>query len=122
MTTQLSRRTFVAFAAIVSIVTTEACRQDSATASAAESNAAAMSVGPENIAVVKAEEIKSGPALSGSLSAETQATVRSEVTGAVLQTFVEAGTAVLSGQELARIGDSGIRDTYLSAKSGVTTA
>jgi membrane fusion protein, multidrug efflux system len=81
-----------------------------------------MTVGPENIAIVKADEITTGPALSGSLSAETQATVRAEVSGAVLQTYVEAGSPVRAGQELARIDDSGIRDAYLSAKSAVTTA
>jgi membrane fusion protein, multidrug efflux system len=113
----------VTLAAAAFLLSTQACKQqDAATAAAAESNGSAMSVGPENIAVVKAEEIKSGPALSGSLSAETQATVRAEVSGAVLQTFVEAGAPVRAGQELARIDDSGIRDTYLSAKSGVTTA
>jgi membrane fusion protein, multidrug efflux system len=124
MTTQSSRSarllTAVSLAALLS---TQACKQnDTATASAAESNSTAMTVGPENIAVVKAEEIKTGPALSGSLSAETQATVRAEVSGAVLQTLVESGSPVRAGQELARIDDSGIRDAYLSAKSSVTTA
>ena len=110
-------------AAVIALLSVEACKQnDAANASALESNTPAMTVGPENIAVVKAEEIKSGPALSGSLSPETQATVRSEVSGAVLQTFVEVGSSVRQGQELARIDDSGIRDAYLSAKSAVTTA
>jgi RND family efflux transporter MFP subunit len=109
--------------AAVALLSVQACKQnDAANAAAAESNATAMAVGPENIAVVKAEDITSGPALSGSLSPETQATVRSEVSGAVLQTFVEAGSPVHQGQELARIDDSGIRDSYLSAKSAVTTA
>jgi membrane fusion protein, multidrug efflux system len=113
----------ITLAAVAALLSVQACKQnDAANAAAAESNAAAMTVGPENIAVVKAEEIKSGPALSGSLSPEAQATVRSEVSGAVLQTFVEAGSPVRQGQELARIDDSGIRDAYLSAKSAVTTA
>ncbi len=113
----------VTLVAVATLLSVQACKQnDSANAAAAESKAAVMTVGPENIAVVKAEEIKSGPALSGSLSPETQATVRSEVSGAVLQTYVESGTPVRQGQELARIDDSGIRDTYLSAKSAVTTA
>lgn len=124
MTTSPTRNTSRAIAlAAVALLSVQACKQnDAANAAAAESNATAMAVGPENIAVVKAEEITSGPALSGSLSPETQATVRSEVSGAVLQTFVEAGSPVHQGQELARIDDSGIRDSYLSAKSAVTTA
>ena len=106
------------------LVFVQACKKDD-TASAAETSAAAndvMSVGPEAIAVVRAEEIRSGPALSGQLSAENQVTVRSEVSGAVLQTLVDVGAAVREGQELARLDDSGIRDSYISARSGVTTA
>lgn len=124
MTTQSSPRSWAfTLATVTVLLAAGACKQnDATTASAAEANASAMTVGPENIAIVKAEEIRSGPALSGSLSAETQATVRSEVSGAVLQTFVEAGSPVRAGQELARIDDSGIRDTYLSTKSGVTIA
>ena len=116
-----SRAFTIAVAAV--LLSIQACKQnDAASAAAAEAKSTAMSVGPENIAVVKAEEIRSGPALSGALSAETQATVRSEISGAVLQTLVEVGSPVHQGQELARLDDSGIRDAYLSAKSGVTTA
>jgi len=112
-----------ASAAVAVLLSVQGCKQnDAANADAAESNASTMNVGPENIAIVKAQEIKSGPALSGSLSAETQATVRSEVSGAVLETLVEAGSPVSRGQALARIDDAGIRDVYLSAKSAVTTA
>ena len=106
------------------LLTLQGCKKDD-TASAAETSAAAndvMSVGTEAIAVVRAEEIRSGPALSGSLSAENQVTVRSEVSGAVLQTLADVGASVREGQDLARLDDSGIRDSYLSAKSGVTTA
>jgi RND family efflux transporter MFP subunit len=44
------------------------------------------------------------------------------VSGAVLQTLVDVGGPVREGQELARLDDSGIRDQYISARSGVTTA
>ena len=122
MTTSSLRSTRVAaLLATALLLSIQACKQDSA-ANAATADANVMTVGPENIAVVKAQEIRTGPALSGSLSPETQSTVRSEVSGAILQTYVEAGTPVRQGQELARIDDSGIRDAYLSAKSGVTTA
>src|SRR4051794_38808537 len=84
------------------LVSTQACKQDEAVADAAETASASsdMLVGPEAIAVVKAEEIRSGPALSGQLSAETQSTVRAEVSGAVLQTYVEVGSPVHQGQDL----------------------
>jgi RND family efflux transporter MFP subunit len=107
--------------AVGSLLFIQACKKDD-TASAAETATAEQLVSPENIAVVKAEEIRVGPSLSGSLSAETQSTVRAEVSGAVLQTLVEVGGAVRQGQDLARIDDAGIRDAYQSARSGVTTA
>lgn len=114
---------FVTLLVAATLFSAQACQpNDAAEADAAETAASDMSVGPENIAVVKAEEIRSGPALSGSLSAETQSTVRAEVSGAVLQTYVDVGSTVRQGQELARIDDSGIRDLYISARSGVTTA
>jgi RND family efflux transporter MFP subunit len=108
--------------AAVLLSSVQACKQNDAASAAETADASDMSVGPENIAVVRAEEIRTGPSLSGALSAETQSTVRAEVSGAVLQTLVEVGAAVRQGQDLARIDDSGIRDSYISARSGVTTA
>ena len=58
-------------------------------------------VGPENIAVVKTQEIRSGPAISGTLQPEEQATVRAEVGGAVLRTNAEQGQRVAKGAVLA---------------------
>jgi RND family efflux transporter MFP subunit len=109
-----------ALLAAISLLCAAGCRKQGG--DAAGTTAAVMTVGPENIAIVKAEEIQSGPTLSGSLSAETQATVRSEVSGAVLETYADAGTTVSKGQRLARIDDSGIRDQFISARSAVTTA
>ncbi len=81
-----------------------------------------MVVGPENIAIVKAEEIRSGPAISGNLEPEAQAAVRAEVGGAVLQTFAEQGDRVNAGQVLAKIDDAAMRESELAARSAVTTA
>ena len=82
----------------------------------------AMLVGPENVAVVKAQQIRSGPAISGTLEPEEQATVRAEVAGTVLQTLAEQGQRVAQGQTLARIDDSALREAELSARAAVTTA
>src|SRR4051794_21452507 len=79
----------------------------------------AMIVGPENVAVVKAEQIRSGPAISGNLEAEANATVRAEIGGAVLQTMVEAGDRVTAGQALARIDDATLHAAELAARSQV---
>jgi RND family efflux transporter MFP subunit len=81
-----------------------------------------MLVGPENIAVVKGEQLRSGPALSGTLQPEEQANVRAEVGGTVLQTYAEAGQHVSRGQTLARIDDATLREAELSAQAATTTA
>ena len=123
MTPTLRKHTYAVLTAAL-LISAQACKKDD-TASAAETSATAddvMSVGPEAISVVRAQEIRTGPALSGQLSAENQVTVRSEVSGAVLQTFVDVGATVREGQDLARLDDSGIRDMFISARSGVTTA
>ena len=90
--------------------------------SKAATTPAAMLVGPENIAIVKAEQIRSGPAISGTLEPEQQANVRAEVGGTVLQTYAEQGQRVNRGQVLARIDDAALRETDLSARAAVTTA
>jgi RND family efflux transporter MFP subunit len=90
--------------------------------SKAASGPSAMLVGPENISIVKAQEIRSGPAVSGNITPEEQASVRAEVAGAVLQTTAEQGQAVSKGQVLARIDDAALRETELAARSAVTTA
>jgi RND family efflux transporter MFP subunit len=82
----------------------------------------AMLVGPENIAVVKGEQLRSGPAISGTLQPEEQANVRAEVGGTVLQTYAEAGQHVSRGQTLARIDDATLREAELSAQAAATTA
>jgi membrane fusion protein, multidrug efflux system len=97
-------------------------REDSADGATAEVPVATMNVGPENIAVVQREMVSSGPAISGSLSAEREATVRAEVGGPVLATLVDQGSRVSRGTLLARIDDRTMRDAFLSARGGMTTA
>ena len=91
-------------------------------ASAATAKVETMLVGPENVTVVKAEQIRTGPAISGSLMPERQATIRAEMSGAVLRTYAEAGQPVRAGQALAQIDASVVRDQALTARSVVTTA
>jgi RND family efflux transporter MFP subunit len=79
-------------------------------------------VGPESIVVVDSVDLASGPSLSGTLEPERVSAIRAEVGGTVLQTMAEVGQSVTRGTQLARIDDSAIRDSYLSARSGVTTA
>jgi RND family efflux transporter MFP subunit len=88
----------------------------------ASGTVAPMIVGPENIAVVRTSQIRTGPAVSGTLEPEEQAMVRAEIGGAVLQTFAEQGQRVSKGQELARIDDATLRQAVLSAQAAATTA
>ena len=103
------------------LLSASACKKTD-DASAATAKPETMLVGPENVTVVKAEQIRTGPAISGSLMPEHQATIRAEMSGAVLQTYAEAGQPVRKGQALAQIDASVVRDQALSARSAVTTA
>lgn len=98
-----------------------ACKKKDGNAEAAET-AKAVVIGPQEIAVITQKRIETGPSMSGSLAPDKEATIRAEVSGAVLQTYVDQGTRVSAGTVLARLDDTAIRDAYLSARSGVTSA
>ena len=108
----------IALAAVLATAT--GCKKNDA--DAAPTKTETMLVGPENIAIVRAEQIRSGPAVSGSLMPLRSATLRAEMSGAVLRTYAEAGQAVRAGQQLAQIDDAVLRDQTLSARSLVATA
>jgi len=73
-------------------LTISACRDGDA-ASDTSAAIAPVLVGPENIVVIKAQELRTGPTLSGTIRAEREATMRAEVTGSVMQTYVEPASA-----------------------------
>jgi RND family efflux transporter MFP subunit len=98
-----------------------ACKRGDADARA-ESAPKPLVVGTENVAVVRPDRIETGPAISGSLQAEQEATLRAQVAGAIVETYAEQGQRVAAGQLLAKIDDTAIRDAYLSARSAVTSA
>jgi RND family efflux transporter MFP subunit len=115
-----TRTAFGALALLFVMTTVMACKRDEASAAPAGSNAVV--VGPENIAIVRLQDVRTGPSLSGSLQPEQEATVRAELPAAVVQTFADVGQRVPQGALLARLDDRAIRDTYLSAQTAVTTA
>lgn len=90
--------------------------------SATPSTLAGVAVGAENIAIVTQGDLASGPAISGALGPEREATVRAQVSGAVMKVNVDQGTRVAAGASLAQIDDRTLRDAFLSARSGFTTA
>lgn len=81
-----------------------------------------VTVGPENLVVVRAQPLTAGPAFSGTLRHEREASVRAQMAGSVLQTYVDQGQSVAAGTVLARIEAGGSDDAYLSARSAVTAA
>ena len=98
-----------------------ACKNGDASADTASIDNAVL-VGPENIVVIRAEEIRTGPTLSGAIEAERVATLRAEVPAAVMETYAEPGQRVGGGAVLARLDDTAIRDQALSTKAAVATA
>jgi len=89
---------------------------------AASTAASAVTVGPDNLVVVTLQPLTSGPAFSGTLKHEREASVRAQLAGSVLQAYVDQGQTVAAGTILARIEAGGMDDTYLSARSSVTAA
>lgn len=103
------------------LVTLAACGRGDAAENAAPSEVT-VQVGPEAMAIAAQTVLSSGPILSGSLVAERTAQIRAEVSGSVVQVFVDPGARVAAGTSLAKIDDRAINDAYLSARSGVTAA
>jgi RND family efflux transporter MFP subunit len=108
--------------AIAALVSTACGGGKDASAANTTADSATMMIGREAIAVVEKKTISTGPAISGSLAPELEATVRAEVAGPVLQTYVEAGQSVPKGTVMARIDDTALRDSHISAQSEVRTA
>src|SRR6266545_2209993 len=107
--------------AAVALLTLGACKRTSE-ADAADAKTATMTIGTENIAIVTLGEVMSGPTLSGALMPEREASVRAQVGGSVIQTYADQGQRVRAGQLLAQIDASGLQDSFLSARSAVTSA
>lgn len=97
-----------------------ACGKSEADATKAEDPV--LTVGRESVYRVEPTRLSSGPSISGSLEAERQATVAAEVAGPVLATAAEEGDSVSAGALLARLDDSALRESVLSAQSAVRSA
>ena len=82
----------------------------------------AVKLGPENYAVVALGVIESGPVISGTLVPRSQATVRAQISGSVVRTYVDQGQYVKAGQAIAEIDPTAIADQSTSAQIAVTNA
>ncbi len=105
--------------ATVAVVLAGACGREEG---ASPREPPAVVVGPENVVVLEPEVLRRGPPVSGTLSAEREATVRAEVGGPVLQVLAERGQPVSRGQVLARIDDTALRGAYRAAQSALRSA
>jgi membrane fusion protein, multidrug efflux system len=89
---------------------------------AAQAPPPAVVIGPTDAAVVTRGTVSTGPTLTGTLTAQRAATLRSQIAGSVLETFAEPGSAVRAGQLLARLDATSLQDAVASARSPVTNA
>lgn len=79
-------------------------------------------IGREGVAVVRSEEIRTGPIVSGQLSAEREATVRAQIGGSVVQTAFDEGQTVRKGAVLARIEARDLSDAASAADVAVKSS
>jgi len=119
--TTYSRRAAAPLLTLLALTLVGACSKKTDTATT-PATPAAQTIGPDNIAVVRTDTLRSGPAISGTLVADREARIRAEVSGALLQSYVEEGQRVEAGAALGRIDDASVKDAQLSAKSLVTQA
>jgi RND family efflux transporter MFP subunit len=110
------------FAGALVTLSVSGCRKGGGDASAEETASKGLVIGTEAVAIAVQDTIRSGPAISGSLNAEREAVLRAEVSGPVVQTYVEQGQRVAKGMPLAKIDDTAIRESVLSARSAFTSA
>ena len=90
--------------------------------SASDAAPAPVVLGAENVTVAEMAELTSGPVVSGTLSPELAASVRAEIAGSVTEVSADAGMAVKQGAVLARIDDTALRDTWISARAALRSA
>lgn len=117
----MTARNVVLSGALLATAFLSACKNGDASSDTSAAETATL-LGPENVIVVKAEELRTGPTLSGTIEAEREASVRAELNAAVLQTFAEPGQRVAAGAVIVRLDDTAIRDNTLSSRAAVATA
>jgi membrane fusion protein, multidrug efflux system len=99
---------------------TSACKAEAE--KSAESAAAVVQVGVENVVSVSKGTVVVGPIISGELKAEKEANVRAEVGGSMVEVAVLEAQAVRKGALLGRIETRTLEDAKQSASSAVRSA
>jgi RND family efflux transporter MFP subunit len=84
--------------------------------------AAVVELDPSAVAVVRVEELRAGPTLTGTLAAAREARLLAETNGTVLAVFADVGTRVRPGQLLARLESAPVAATAEAAAAAVAAA
>jgi membrane fusion protein (multidrug efflux system) len=111
----------IACAVLIATVLASACA-DAPNGAPSEAPPAAVRVGGENVVVVERGTIVVGPMLSGELQAARAATVRAELSGAILEVRADEGQVVRRSALLARIETRTLEHARQSAQSSVRSA
>ena len=101
------------------LVATTACGSAQTPAAAANVAPPSVKLATDNVATASVSELRSGPAVSGQLTAAREATVRAQVGGSVLTLTVDKGQPVTAGQVIAKIGARDLDDAFQSAEAAV---
>ena len=110
-----------AFCILHSAFLMTACGTEAGNAPEADAPAA-VRIGTENVVTVARDTIVVGPAISGELRAQREATVRAEIGGSLTEVAVEEGQTVRRGALLGRIETRTLDDVRQSAQSAVRSA
>lgn len=103
---------------LVVLLIPASCKKKAAAPAAADD---VVRIGANDYVVARRERITSGPTLSGTLAAETEAMVRSEVSGPLVEVRVDEGERVTKGQLLARIGAGAIDQQQSSQSAAIAS-
>ena len=118
----MNRRGWVPGAACILAVVVAGCGAGAEDADPPAAAPPAVQVGQENVLTVRRDQIVTGPLISGELRAASEATVRAELGGSMLQVVVDEGQPVRKGALLGRIEASTLDDARRSAESVVRNA
>lgn len=119
----MTRRGWVPGAAcLLALVVAAGCGAGAENADTPAAAPPAVQVGQENVLTVRRDRIVTGPLISGELRAASEATVRAELGGSMLQVVVDEGQPVRKGALLGRIEASTLDDARRSAASVVRNA
>lgn len=118
---RVARPALLALSIVQASLLLAACGTEAGNAPAAEAPLA-VRVGNENVVTVRRDTIVVGPAISGELRAQREATVRAEIGGSLTQVTVEEGQPVRRGALLGRIETRTLDDARQSAESAVRSA